>query len=181
MRIVARPRIDIGAAALAVDPRVVEILRATVDCVSAVEHFTHARVRNIVDLHVEGLNDRVASNMYKKAKDIDSSWQSVRDAAREYLDFDIGKIVDSRRFFGFVDVRNAVMHGNGSLTKLQQRQGAEISQRIDAAGFSLIGLKIAPVAATALGVATSCRAFIIAIDNATWSSSEGLAKVLPPT
>jgi hypothetical protein len=154
-------------------------LAATVDCVSICENFVHGRVRSIIDRHVDGMNDIVLATMYKQAKSIDSSWTSVRDAAKNYLGFDLFSLEEYPPFAGLIEVRNAALHGGGALTAQQRKREDETVRKIKRAGFDLRGIEIDPPGGSALPVARMCGRMITAVDFKTWSPGGGLVSVVP--
>ena len=154
-------------------------LTATVDCVSICENFIHSRVREIADRHVENVNDPMLLVLYRQSKPIDSSWQSVRDTGRSYLKFDLYAISEWATFAGLIEVRNAALHGAGSLTRQQLKKEEEVIRKISAAGFGIHSREVVPGDATPLDVAKRCGAMILAVDELTWSTGLGLAAFSP--
>ncbi|MFD1648475.1 hypothetical protein ACFSF1_01985 [Pseudonocardia alaniniphila] len=134
-------------------------------------------MRYIIERHVDQLSDIMLAALYKQGKPVDSSWASVRDAAKNYLRFDIYSLGEYLPFAGLIEVRNAALHGGGSLTAQQRKREQDTVRKIRQAGFGLRGYEIVSPPGSALSVARMCGRMIAAIDSKTWSPGGGLVSV----
>lgn len=148
------------------DPRVLESIAR---CIVATEFFVFSRVLEMVDEYVTKSENRILSALYKQqATKIDSSWQSTINAARDYLDLDILAIAPYDRLMAYVEVRNAVMHGNGSLTRRQLRD-TNVIKKLELIHVRVLQGRLEAEPRRLLNAARDCRSFVVGLDGITWS------------
>lgn len=146
------------------------VLDYIVRCVGVTEFFVFSRVLAVVDEHVAQSDNRMLSALYKQqASKIDSSWQSVVGAARDYLEIDLATIESYDRIMAYIEVRNAAMHGNGALTRRQARD-VGVLKKLDSIGVRVRQGLLEMEAEILPRAARDCRSFVVGVDGSTWTS-----------
>ena len=89
------------------------------------EGIANGKVRNMVELELD--------------KRIDSSWQMRKDFSQDFLGATLATVSKWPAWLGYVEVRNAWMHGRGRLTKKQLGKDRVIKQIKQCTGVALSG------------------------------------------
>jgi hypothetical protein len=95
---------------------------AVVQMVATAEHFSTARSRSRLLEALPATTEMLAAALAAVERQIDTTWPNRRQAWRRWYGIETGKSYPFDKFMGFVEARNALLHGGGRLT-LQQLKG----------------------------------------------------------
>lgn len=150
-----------------------QVFDAIVRIVGATEFFVFTRVIERVDVHVTNLNDRMLTALYKKeAPNIDKTWRNVVTTAVDLLDISISQCASYGDVMGYVELRNAAMHGRGSLTRRQAKDTA-VDSKLRTIGVSVSDRNLILPNSIVRDAAMHCRHFVMSVDEITWTAPAG--------
>ncbi len=134
-------------------------------CISIVEVFTFDRIRTRIEEYVKRNNLPILDATYKaNKKSIDSSWNNIQNAAKDWLRIDFSLIEGFELIEGYIEVRNSTMHANGFISPRQEKNLVQVQKKIARTGIALAGRRLAPETNSVRICATRCRDFIAAFD-----------------
>jgi len=113
------------------------------------------------------LRDRIHQDLWQRATSrAEGTWNAHREAWLAWHDLRLVDAPDYERLDGFVEARNAVMHGLGQLTRLQtQRDGGRATAaKLRAVGIILNGKKLVILPTVLDTCAATARGFIEWLD-----------------
>ena len=135
--------------------------------VGIVEFFTFGRVVQCVDAHVASTSNAMLTALYKQAQSIDRTWKSVQSAADDFLGMGLERSRGFSTIMGYVEVRNAAMHGNGKLTRRQIRDQSVI-RKLAEVGVEVDGHQLRlPIDIVNASARSGC-AFVTHLDSISW-------------
>jgi hypothetical protein len=110
--------------------------------VSISEQFSVSRLFSLVESRLDGSTD-MALRVWEQSQDsIESSWDRQAGAWNTYAQIRIKAHASFKALDPFIEVRNAVMHGLGHLTRRQQRRAQSLVPTLVAAGITVDGTRL---------------------------------------
>lgn len=144
-------------------------------CIGITEYFVFGRIVELVERHVEESGNRMLAALYKQhASKLDNSWQSIVMAADDYLGLTIKGMAQYDQVMAYVEVRNAAMHGNGSLTRRQARDPS-VREKIGSIGVRVIQGRLEVEDSHLLLASRDCRSLTTELDGKTWSAGQRIS------
>lgn len=132
-------RFGLGQRVLGSDAEAVTIAQM----VSVSEQFSVSRLFNHVESSLEGSTDMAFLLWEQSQGSIESSWERQAAAWNTYAQLSIKAHASFKALDPFIEVRNAVMHGLGNLTRRQQRRAQSLVPTLAGAGITVDGIRVA--------------------------------------
>ena len=102
-------------------------------------------------------------------QDIEGGWSQVFEALNEWYGINCKAAPSFQKLQGFIEARNAIVHGLGNLTRKQTRTArAERRSRsmLQTAGVPIVGQRVTPNDSTVYSCATTVAEFVSWVDVA---------------
>jgi hypothetical protein len=146
--------------------------RALVAMIAAVEEFLVERLKTIVIGSGSGDDLIVSESLELTVAKVDSSWPARVNAVKRWFSLDLRANPDFESFEKFIQVRNAIVHGNGSLTRRQLGKdgGAGLKGRLTTIGLSHDGNRLNVTDQVIDRCVTTCVNVLHLVDRHTKSS-----------
>ncbi|MEX0985551.1 MAG: hypothetical protein WD096_10975 [Actinomycetota bacterium] len=131
-----------------------------------VEDFARERLLTTVGPLIVGDHAFLRDLAKAAERQADGNWETHRAAWKKWLGIDLTSAPEYAVFDGFVEARNAVMHGAGKLTRRQLAGdgGKVVSSKLQLAGIKVVGARVSLSSETAAICATTCKRLILWID-----------------
>lgn len=129
---------------------------AIVHMVASVEYCSHAQLLRAIERHLPSGSSLVRELWRQAESTVATTWANQLNSWKNYFDIDLWKSVNFEGFFAFIDVRNAMLHGLGTLSPRQLRSREEeqvVRRRLVAAGIPVLGGRLR-LSATVVEVCT---------------------------
>jgi hypothetical protein len=139
-------------------------------CVSLVEVFTFDRVMQMIDEDVSRINNPILNALYRdKKRSLDGSWESIRQAALDWLGVEFRTIKEYPRIEGYIEIRNSTLHASGNISRRQRNNIIDVTQKLKRVGVPLEGERLTPKKDCVRRAAIECRDFVAGLDQATFT------------
>lgn len=110
--------------------------------VSVSEYFSISRLFEFIESRLDGSTEMAYQIWEESQGGIETSWERQVQGWSKYASVSIKADPSYTSLSPYIEVRNAVMHGLGSLTRRQQRRAATLVPELARAGISVDGTRV---------------------------------------
>lgn len=132
--------------------------------VAVAEHFSLGQLVDCVYLELDG-GPQVAPKLWRRVRNrVESTWREQKQAWADFFDVKFNDAPQFAAIEPYIEVRNAIMHGLGRLTRRQMDDRDRVYPLLSGAGISAVGGQIGMTPQHVATCRDACSNFVIWLD-----------------